>query len=281
MNNSMYFENEIVKYLEPQNKNNLDLFLCQCGTESCSPNHSFGPAVRDHYLIHYVIDGEGSYSVNNKTYKLKKNQGFLIFPQTIAYYEADKENPWTYAWIGFNGLKAEYYLDLCNLSESNLIFTLEEDTLSTCIEKILSIDRSSIASELKTQSLLYMFLSSLSEINHSKTRANSQNNTELYVEKSIDFIVSNYSNNIKISDIANFIGINRSYLSSIFKEKIKVSPQEFLLNFRIKKACVLLENKSLAIGDVSRSVGYADQLIFSKIFKKVKGVSPKEYRKSL
>ncbi len=64
-------------------------------------------------------------------------------------------------------------------------------------------------------------------------------------------------------------------------KKIGISPQEYLLSLKMEKACNLLTNLQLSIGDVSRQVGYEDQLTFSKIFKKSKGVSPKLYRELL
>ena len=94
-------------------------------------------------------------------------------------------------------------------------------------------------------------------------------------------INNNYSSNIKISDIAKYVGLNRSYFSNLFTKTLGISPQEYLLSLRIEKACTLLEDLQLTIGEVSIKVGYTDQLTFSKIFKKTKGVSPKLYRQLL
>ena len=91
-----YNESNKHKYLELKEKNSLDLYLGYCGMEKCLPSHSYGPAVRNNYLIHYIIDGEGTYYVNGQSYRLRKNQGFLICPNTLTYYKASKDNPWTY-----------------------------------------------------------------------------------------------------------------------------------------------------------------------------------------
>ena len=81
--------------------------------------------------------------------------------------------------------------------------------------------------------------------------------------------------------LANFVGLNRSYLNSIFKEELGKTLQQYLMEFRILKACELLESDALSIGDVSRSVGYSDQLLFSKVFKRIQGVTPSEYKKNI
>lgn len=282
MSEIKYFETSKSKYLEPQKKQSVDLFLCYCGSENCTPGYSYGPGVRSQYLIHYIIDGEGSYTVNNKTYKLRKNQGFLICPDAITYYEADKNNPWSYMWIGFNGVKAETYLNYANLNEENLMFEYsKDDSLKEYISEMLKLKEMDYSNKLKLEGLLYFFMSKLVESRKDVSNKTSYKSAELYLEKSIEFIENNYPNNIKINDIANYIGINRSYLTHIFKKNINVSPQEFLVNYKIDKACELLNNPDLSIKVIAASVGYTDPLTFSKIFKKVTGINPKSYREKI
>jgi AraC-like DNA-binding protein len=90
----------------------------------------------------------------------------------------------------------------------------------------------------------------------------------------------NYSGSISISRISESIGINRKYFSKIFKEAVGSAPIEYLINYRLTKACELMQNKTLTVGEIARSVGYDDQLLFSRIFKKYKGCSPNYYLKN-
>lgn len=282
MSSYFYFEEESVKYLEPKNTQQVDLFLNYCGIENCPPSYGFGPAVRDHFLIHYILEGKGKYNVGDNTYYLEKNQGFIINPNTLTYYEADENEPWTYIWIAFNGIKAQDYLNSINLDSNNLIFYCEEnELLKNYVMDMFKINRMSVSGELKLQGLLYLFLSTLAQSSASKISSNSDVSYKLYIEKSIEFINNNYTNNIKVTDIADYVGLNRSYLSSLFKKTLNLSPQEFLLKFRMNKACELLKIHEHSIGDISRSVGYADPLTFSKVFKKFTGYSPKQYRENI
>jgi YesN/AraC family two-component response regulator len=100
-----------------------------------------------------------------------------------------------------------------------------------------------------------------------------------YIQIAIDYIQFNYNKKIKITDIADHIGIDSKYLCSLFKSTLAVSPYQYLLNIRFNKASELLKNENFSIADISRSVGYEDPLLFSKMFKKIKGMSPSEYRK--
>ena len=122
MSSYIYFEDDGIKYLESTKKEYVDLCLCFCGIEVCKSSHSFGPAIREHYIIHYILDGKGIYKVGDKVYNLEKNQGFLICPGDLTYYEADNDDPWTYIWVAFNGIKSEQYLKYANLSLEYLIF---------------------------------------------------------------------------------------------------------------------------------------------------------------
>ena len=81
-----------------------------------------------------------------------------------------------------------------------------------------------------------------------------------------------------VLELADYIGVNRSYLTSSFKKAIGCSPQEYLVNLRMEKAREMLRNTGMQINAVAAAVGYQDQLAFSKIFKQHFGTSPKAYR---
>lgn len=99
-----------------------------------------------------------------------------------------------------------------------------------------------------------------------------------YVEETLTYLESNYTNNISVQSLADSIGLNRSYLHRLFKSATGSSVQEYLLDLRIRKACTLLKSTVLPIAIISLSVGYEDTLYFSRLFKKKKGVSPSRYR---
>lgn len=94
----------------------------------------------------------------------------------------------------------------------------------------------------------------------------------------MEYIKHHYNESVKIGDLADFIGVNRSYLTSSFKKTTGCSPQEFLVNLRMDKAKSLLKKTDLSINAVAGAVGYTDQLAFSKVFKKHCGKSPRMYR---
>lgn len=258
-----------------------ELNMYRCGIEDCNSGHSWGPAIRDHYIIHYVLGGKGIFQIDGNTYTLSANDGFLICPNSIVFYQADMNEPWSYAWVGFNGIKADAYMKQAGLSILNPVFKYETDAyLKDCLMKMIDSKDIARGREIKLLGLLYEFLSKLIEIAGNKSILQTGiNRKEEYIKKALEFIQMNYSRKISISEMAHYIGLDRSYLYLLFSKYLKVSPQDFLITFRIDKACELMNNKSLSLGDISRSIGYEDPLQFSKVFKKIKGLSPREYRK--
>ena len=92
------------------------------------------------------------------------------------------------------------------------------------------------------------------------------------------YIEYRYAENVKVSELAEHCGLNRSYMTKCFTEDTGVSPKEYLMQFRLAKAKELLANAELPVSNVAYAVGYSDPLAFSKSFKKREGMSPLEYR---
>lgn len=268
----------MIEYL-PNSKQHTELHLNQFGIEDCIPGHHFGPAVRSHYLLHYVLNGEGRFEVGGTEYRLQKGQGFLIFPDVVTCYQADRANPWSYCWFGFDGTSAELLLKQAGLTKASPIFSYDQDDTIVQFLELMNESRGYIkARETRLTGLLYLLLSLLVESGPVTSPELKGTRAEAYVRQVQDFIEINYPQKVSIEDIAQCIGLNRSYLCSLFKQRMDVSIQEYLIRYRVHKACEMMGNAELSIADISRSVGYTDALLFSKIFKKVMGASPKHYR---
>ena len=84
----------------------VSLSVYNVGFQKCTPGYQWGPGIRDHYLIHYIISGSGSYIVNGNTYTLSAGDAFLVYPNTEVTYIASHKSPWEYAWVGFTGSDA-------------------------------------------------------------------------------------------------------------------------------------------------------------------------------
>ena len=266
------------------NENFIDLCMYQFGYEQCDPGHSFGPATRNHYLFHYILSGTGTLMADDskgvtQTYSIKSMQGFMIFPNQITTYVADKQLPWEYVWLEFDGLRVKSLLDTIGLSLDKPVYHARNKSLrEDMANEMLYISRHKDESPFHLIGHLYLFLDYLLRSAADEQLEHGSKLREFYIHEALTYIEHNFQNEITIEDIAGVCGLNRTYFGKIFKEALGKTPQEFLLNYRMLKAAELLKLTSLSIGDVGLAVGYANQMHFSRAFKNNYGISPREWR---
>ena len=266
------------------NVNFIDLCIYQFGHEQCMPGHSFGPAARNHYLFHYILSGTGTLMADDtkgisQTFNIKSGQGFMIFPGQINTYIADDKLPWEYIWIEFDGLRVKEALTTTDLSVNDPVYHAHNRELcENMINEMLYITTHPSESPYHLIGHMYLFLDYLLQSAKSKKIVSSGKMSDYYIKEAMNYIEQNFQNDISIEEIASVCGINRSYLGKIFKSSIGHSPQEFLMSYRMVKATELLKLTSLSIADIGSAVGYENQLHFSRAFKNIYGVSPREWR---
>lgn len=260
-----------------------DLYLTRCGIHKCEAGYCWGPKMRPQYHMHFILDGKGILEINNTSYKLTQGQIFLIPPNTISRYYADNDFPWTYAFISFQGNKAEQYLRQAGFSQTRYVrdCVLPPEQYADIIRDMLGTHQLTITNELRRVSQLFALFSLLTETNRSSDQEQPYYDylPETYFEYALQYVQLNYDKNMRIQDIADYIGITRSYLFHLFSKKLKLSPQKYLLNYRINKAKELLSSTDILVKDIAHDVGYEDSLAFSKVFHNATGVSPSAYRK--
>lgn len=242
--------------------------------EKCAPLHSWGAGVRNHYLIHYVISGKGTFYCGTNKYTVKSGQIFVIIPNTIVKYQADEHNPWHYIWATFTGDEVKEIFNSVGISNLNPVITLTNGAEVLQLLRSMPKERSSdLAENMRFKSQLYDFMSLL--VASFKSNEKQQNS---YYDIAVRYIKSHFFEELSVDEISAFIGISRKYLYALFKKECGKSPKDYIVDYRIKKACELLKRNDLTISNIAFSVGYRDPLTFSKIFKQKTGLSPTDYK---
>ena len=261
----------------------LGMRFYQYGWEQCSPLHTFGPAVRNHYLFHYIISGRGILesnisNENYQTYHLEAGQGFLICPGQINTYTADQDDPWKYVWLEFDGMQAAELLHMAGLGATKPVYQPDNMALADEVrDTMLYIAGHPNASTLCRIGHLCLLLDAL--IRSSSTRREPRKSLrDFYVQEAVTFMEQNYQRNLTVEAIAGVCKLDRSYFSKLFKERKGCPPQEFLIRMRLGKAAELMKTTSIPISYIAASVGYPNQLHFSRLFKQRYGVSPRKWR---
>lgn len=235
----------------------------QFGYETCDPSHSFGPAVRTHWLLHYIVSGFGVFVRQGTTHRVGPGEIFVIPPYMETYYEADRDTPWKYIWIGFtteDELPAILSQPVINCPGAGVPFqemfhcqNMENGRsafLSGCLWKLMGI-----------------------LLEQGKPVAD-------YIHKAIHFMHAEYVHGITVKEIADRLNLDRSYFSTVFSQRMGASPQEYLINLRLTRAADLMITHGESPSTAAISVGYPDLYHFSKIFKKHFGLSPRAYIKN-
>ncbi len=246
-----------------------------CGWEKCAPGHAFGPAVRPHYLFHLVLSGRGVYERGGERYEVRAGQGFLILPGESTCYEADREEPWEYCWIGFGGTEAEGILRECGLGEENLIY--QDQSGGMLQREMMGLVDSFGLSEVNSYMLLgrlYLSLSYMVQKISPEGRAGSG-----YVNGAVEFIRNNFSYDIGVGEIARHVGIDRTYLYRLFQRHLGHSPKAYLTQVRLGMAAEMLTETELTVTEVALSCGFPDVSLFGRHFREAYRCTPLQYRR--
>lgn len=252
------------------------LIVYFCGHEKCNKGHFFGPAVRSQYLIHIILDGKGRYQVGTNEYHLQKGDAFLIYPNEIVYYQADKENPWSYAWVGFEGHQAKKILEHTGFQNCILHGRERVEEMFQCMKNLEEAFLENANHEFKVLGNFYLLLSTMLE--DQKEQGIKTSFEEQYMNKALDYIRHNYVYAIKIQDIANYVGIDRTYLYRLFIKSQKCSPKTYLTMYRMEMAKDMLKTMKYTATEIAYSCGFKDLAAFCNQFKKIVKMTPIQFK---
>lgn len=262
----------------------VDLNLYQSGFEQCPSLYMFGPAKRNHFLFHYIISGKGRLIAigsdqKEREFDLSAGQGFMIHPQQITTYIADKEDPWMYTWFEFDGMVAKECVLFSGLTPNKPVYIPKDPKEGQKIkELIMSLSSKPDSSIYELIGKAYLILNYINRSSSSQGVPKAGRMVDFYLQEIFSYVNQHYNQELTVEEMADHLKISRTYLNRIFKDNIGKSPKEFLTNFRMTKAYELLRKTDLSIGEIGQAVGYPNLLHFSRAFKNFYGLSPKNWR---
>lgn len=262
---------------------NSSIYITWAGHRYCDAEHVIGPRVLDVYKLLFVVNGKG-YLKQGEDELLTIGQGdiVLLFPKERHHYYADPEDPWELMWVTFNGPICPTLLHEVGLSRdhyvlSNALTHSLQRTLQTLINSLGDTDD---VDRLCATGQLYILFAYLRQMTEGKKRRPDVSQQDPCVWNAVRFIEQNYYLDINVDMLCKHVNYSRSYLSRIFKTELNMSIPEYTNQVRIQNAQSLLANTSMPMHEISTSVGIRDSFYFSKLFKKITGETPREYRKN-
>lgn len=236
-----------------------DIVPMLCGYEECVPSHSFGPAVRSHYLLHYVMDGEGEFIKNGQQYRVNAGDIFVIEPEEVTTYYTGKKHPWVYCWLGF-----------VVEGDAELDFLKEAVIRKPPVRHLFREMKENMVKEDFPERLTVLTGELLIELWKHRAEQRGESDYAGYVKNYLETV---YMQPVSIQKIAENLHIDRRYLTALFKEAYLMPPQEYLMKYRLKKAKEFLE-KGYRVSEAAAMSGFADLSNFSKRYKLFFGVNP-------
>lgn len=242
------------------------------------------------YVLIYCIDGYGFYRLNSKTFTVSRNQYFIL-PAGIPHeYGAAEGKKWTIYWVHFRGEHAAIYAEGAqkpsdvkaalnsNIANRNNIF---EEMLSTLYfsEGIEDLRYASSLLHYYLASLRYLrqYRRSVDGASHGNRPFNTNKSIGV-VDAAIHYMNENIERRITLQDILNYVGYSSTCFSTLFKKQTGCSPLSYFNRLKIDYACHMLKGTDMHINQICYKVGIEDSLYFSRLFSKIMGVPPSEYR---
>lgn len=280
---------------------NTNLSLYHWGLDyQLPPSHTMPPVIRDHYLMQFCCRGRGVFYVDKKPYPMSAGSCLVTFPGCALAEVADDEDPWGLYWLGLHSSQLDYYFEHMGITKKNPTFTWQNnDLVQLCLDRVIATGKpfydhmeifsppnpseriAQVGMELERLGAVYTLLAEfLRQASAAPFPPLISKGSEDYVHQAVAYMERNFRQQLKVADIACYVGLTRSYLFTLFKQTLHQSPQEFLTKLRIEKACEFLRNPEVAITNIADSVGLTASALH-RFFKKYKGCTPREYRKML
>lgn len=248
--------------------------LLHVGWEKCMPEYTYVNH-RNVYLIHFVKKGKGFLQIENMKYDLSERDIFLIRPNRLATYTADKNDPWEYYYFAFDGKLSEELLNKTCFSNDNICASLKNDDLSNEIKKAVTELNDQETIEFSSLQYIFKFFSYIA-VKGDKPENKTAPKKNYYISTLEEYIMFNYSKPLLVSELSKMINLNRSHLHRVFKKHTGRSIEEFIIYVRMQEAKRFLRETDFSIIDISHLVGYVNYQSFFRTFKKSEGITPTE-----
>lgn len=229
----------------------------------------------EEYIFLYCVEGEGTIWINGMKYVLSEKEAFCIPRFQKHRYYSDENNPWSILWVHFKGEDIQYFpLDECKIvkfkssyASNRMMFLF--DLLFRVLEGNYTLGNFIYISQV--------LLMILAETYHREKEGDIVEQNK-HVTNIVKYMYRHVGENLRLEDICERFDLSKSYVNVIFLKCTQHAPMEFFTNLKMRQACSMLRDSDMYVYEIAQHLGYKDQYYFSRLFKKIVGMSPKEYK---
>ena len=252
-----------------------------CGIDCSPPLYSIKNRVVDESFLIFIYEGKGT--INGIPFKA--NQFFVIPPNHPTTMISDKDEPWKLCWLSWKGRPSDYFQEIYDRFEPDRIYSFQNAYgMQNIFSSLLYADHSHADIHRTVTYFSDYVISLLSngirDFNELEEPVTVNRRKQNYIEKAKGIIAEHYAT-INISKLSKMLYLNSKYFCQIFHEIVGISPQQYLIDIRLKNSLFYLEDTSMTLKNIAEACGYSSYTGFVDAFKRKYGVSPKEYRKRM
>jgi AraC-like DNA-binding protein len=235
------------------------------------------PHGADQHILIYCQEGRGSVQIGKTSYAVEAGEFIAIPGKTRHSYAAAEDNPWTIYWIHFRGAVSNQLVSRFKELYGWKGFTPSgEKSIELFNEIYQQLERGYGSDTLMHANMcLWHYISTFLH-NDSLPTENAKNKTA--IDMAIDFLGKNITRAVTLSEVAKVVHLSPAHFSSVFRKKTGFSPIEYFNHLKIQKACQHLLFTDLRVKEIAQLIGIDDPYYFSRLFTKLMGISPNEYR---
>ena len=258
------------------------LIVTSCGTyrlKTVKRLPTLRPKGRLDYQLLYIVSGKGHFYFHGEDRVVYAGRMVLIQPRQEQRYEYFGEDKPEVYWVHFTGSDVKNILRSYNIPMDDPIFYSGASSTYSYLfkEMIHELQNCKIGFE----DLLAMYLRQIFLLVQ-RTRQEERPTVSTYIQEEMEFarryFNEHYNEPISIQEYAESRNMSVCYFQRNFKQIVKHTPMQYLLTIRVNNAASLLETTDYSMAEIAAIVGYEDPLYFSRLFRKIKGVSPRDYR---
>lgn len=216
-------------------------------------------------LIHlyYSHSGSGLFQLEDQTFSIKAGDFFIVPVGAKNLLQASAKESWDYRWIGFTG----------TLSHDFLLFPTVFRLPDEIRQRLYVYEYPQVVQNLASRLASDLYLV------HSVMQVPEENEPD-YVQKVLNRIHTSYMEKLTVTQMAEEFNLNRSHLTRLFKAKMNMSIQDYLLQYRLSEAKRYLKH-NYSVSEAARLCGFGDHVNFYKVFSRVVGYSPTDWKKQI
>lgn len=258
-----------------------DISLVQYGSYTRSEEAPLLPFLNERTVVTYVTEGAGTIKLGSAQHTIEPGSIVVFFPNVCVNCTGLDGQQISAMWLELDGASVPEVLTRAGLTPQKPVLSLNvpSDASDTVAVFRRLTDPEQSYGPLRATGIALELLDSLLCETPRPCQPKVSNLQQYYVDRSVRYIKAKYQQDISVEDVAQYCGLNRSYLGKLFRDATGTTTQEYLIRHRMSVACSYLERGAASIATIARSVGYPNQLHFSRAFHKVFGIPPREWQK--